>query len=133
VIRDLAARCAVSETALLAGLIVVHAAFPAVLAHFPERADPAVAGYVAVTDCAAMGERYVLVRPGLPDVLVAVADCAWSADAAYRADRGLIADVDAALWVGPWRPQRGELWDPLRRAAYLAERQPARAGPMRPM
>lgn len=118
--------------ALLAGLIVAHAAFPTVLASYPERADPTAAGYVAVTDCAMMGQRLVLVRPGLPDVLVAVADCAWPEDAAYRARMGYIADVDTALWAGPWRPQYAELWEPTARAAYLESllvwpRGPARA------
>jgi hypothetical protein len=116
-------------SALLAGWIVVHAAFPAVLDTFPERADPAVAGYVAVTDCAMMGQRLVLVRPGLPDVLLAVADCAWPAHAQYREERGYIADVDEALWFGAWIPQRAELWLPAARAAYLAEIVPAQLGP----
>ena len=118
--------------ALLAGLIVAHVAFPAVLANFPERADPTVAGYVAVTDCAMMGQRLVLVRQGEPDVLVAVADCAWASHASDRAEQGLIADVDVALWTGPWRPQYAELWEPAARAAYLESllfwpRGPARA------
>lgn len=106
--------------AIAAGLIVVHAAFPAVLAGFPERVDPGVAGYVAVNDCAMLGQRLVLVRPGQPDVLVAVADCAWAKDVPYRERMGYIADVDAALWAGPWRPQEAELWTPAARAIFLA-------------
>ena len=96
--------------ATMAGVILVHNAFPGVLAAFPERRDPAVAGYVATNDCAQLGQRLVLVRPGLPDALVAVADCAWAHDVAWRDQHGYIADVDAALWVGPWIPQRAELW-----------------------
>lgn len=115
--------------AFLSGWIVVHAAFPAVLAAFPERTDETVAGYVAVTDCAMIGERLVLVRPGLPDVLVAVADCAWPAHTKYREARGYIADVDEALWHGPWIPQRAELWLLADRAAHLAEIVPVQLGP----
>ena len=107
-------------TALLAGWIVVHAAMPAVLANHPERADPTVAGYVAVSDCAMIGQRLVLVRPGQPDALVAVADCAWEQHVAYREANGLIADVDEAIWEGPWIPQPAELWLPEARAALLA-------------
>lgn len=98
------------STAVLAGVILVHAAFPGVLATFPERRDPGVAGYVATNDCAQLGQRLVLVRPGQPDVLVAVADCAWAHHVEWRNQRGYIADVDAALWVGPWIPQQAELW-----------------------
>lgn len=104
--------------ALLAGLIVVHAAMPAVLERFPERRDPGVAGYVAVDDCDMIGRRLVLVRPGLPDVLVAVADCAWPEDVAYRQELGYIADVDAAIWQGPWLPRYAELWRPEDRAEW---------------
>ena len=97
-------------TAVLAGTILVHDAFPGVFAAFPERRDPTVAGYVATNDCAQLGQRLVLVRPGQPDVLVAVADCAWAHHVAWRERRGYIADVDSRLWVGPWIPQRAELW-----------------------
>ena len=114
---------------LVAGLIVVHAAFPAVLANYPERADAGVAGYVAVDDCGWMRRHLVLVRPGLPDVLVAVADCAQAAHVPYRRRMRYIADVDASLWTGPWRPQAAELWTPPARALFLANaagaRQPA--------
>ena len=92
------------------GTILVHAAFPAVLANYPERRDGGVAGYVATNDCEQIGQRFVLVRPGLPDALVAVADCAQDWHVNWRKRQGYIADVDAALWVGPWRPQSGELW-----------------------
>lgn len=95
---------------ITAGLIVVHAAMPAVLDTYPERRDPTVAGYIAVNDCAQLGQHYVLVRDGHPDALVAVADCAWAHHVAYRNQHGYIADVDAKLWAGAWVPQPAELW-----------------------
>lgn len=104
--------------ALFSGLIVLHAVMPAVLANFPERVQDGVDGYVAVSDCAMIGQRLVLVRPGLPDALVAVADCAAADDVAYRAQAGYIADVETALWAGPKRPQPAELWRPEDRAQW---------------
>ena len=92
------------------GMILVHDAFPAVFAAYPERRDPGVQGYVATNDCADMGRHFVLVRRGQPDVLVAVADCAQERHVAWRQANRFIADVDKALWVGPWIPQRAELW-----------------------
>ena len=99
-------------TALLAGWIVVHAAFPQVLNNYPERIDNSVAGYVAVDDCGMMGRHLVLVRRGVPDVTLAVADCANPAHLAYRQAMGYVADVDANpnVWRGPWVPQWAELW-----------------------
>ena len=96
---------------VLSGTILVHDAFPAVLAAYPERRDDSVSGYVATNDCGQLGQHLVLVRPGQPDVLVAVADCAWAHHVEWRTANGYIADVDAALWVGPWIPQQAELWD----------------------
>lgn len=102
------------------GRIVIHDAFPAVLKNFPERVDPGVDGYIGTTDCSEIGQRFVLVRQGVPDALVAVADCAWSYHAAYRQQMDLIADVDRKLWVGPERPQEAELWPIGLRRAYVA-------------
>jgi hypothetical protein len=96
--------------ALLTGLIVAHAAFPAVFATYPERQQDGVDGYVALSDCSEIGNQYVLVRQGLPDALVAVADCAQARHVAQRSDQGLIADVDVALWRGGMWPQEAELW-----------------------
>ena len=105
-------------TALYTGLIVLHAAMPAVLANFPERVQANVDGYVAVSDCSMVGQRLVLVRPGLTDALVVVADCAAAEDVAYRARVGYIADVETALWAGPERPLPAELWRPENRALW---------------
>ena len=95
---------------VIAGTILVHNAFPAVLATYPERVDNSVAGYIATNDCAQLGQRLVLVRKGQPDALVAVADCAWTHHVAWRERNGYIADVDARLWTGAWIPQPAELW-----------------------
>ena len=105
-------------TAILVGWIVVHAAFPQVLNNYPERIDDTVAGYVAVDDCGLMGDHLVLVRPGIPDVTLAVADCANPVHIPYRQSNGYIADVDAAVWRGAWTPQWAELWTPDARARY---------------
>lgn len=105
-------------SAILVGWIVVHAAFPVVLDNYPERADDTVSGYVAVDDCGMLGKHLVLVRPGVPDVTLAVADCANPAHVQYRNERGLIADVDAAVWRGAWFPQRAELWTVPARERY---------------
>jgi hypothetical protein len=94
----------------LAGLIVAHAAFPAVFLHYPERQQGGVDGYIAVNDCSEIGNRYVLVRQSLPDALVAVADCAQAQHVQYRNEQGLIADVDTTLWIGGYWPQPAELW-----------------------
>lgn len=102
----------------MTGLIVAHAAFPAVFLSYPDRRDPDVDGYIAVNDCAEIGNRYVLVRQGLPDALVAVADCAQARHVSYRNEQGLIADVDVALWHGGYWPQPAELWRPADRAAW---------------
>ena len=116
-------------SAILTGHILVHDAFPGIFERFPERQDPGVQGYVAVNDCGELGERYVLVRRDLPDVLVAVADCAWRHDVAWREANGYIADVGAAIWQGPWRPQYAELWPVAARAEYWASFvPPARPG-----
>lgn len=104
------------------GKIVLHNAFPAVLKNFPERVQSGVDGYIATDDCAEIGQRFVLVRPGLPDALVAVADCAWEADVPYRESMGYIADVDALLWDGPERPQPAQLWPPALRRVFLIAR-----------
>ena len=96
--------------AVFAGLIVAHAAFPAVFATYPERQQDGVDGYVALSDCSEIGNQYVLVRQGLPDALVAVADCAQARHVAQRSDQGLIADVDVAVWRGGMWPQEAELW-----------------------
>lgn len=101
------------------GKIVLHDAMPRVLVNFPERAQVGVDGYVATTDCVEIGRRFVLVRPGLPDALVAVADCAWEQDAHYRNLMGYIADVDRALWKGAERPQDAQLWPVGLREAFL--------------
>ena len=105
-------------TPVYIGLIVAHAAFPAVFATYPQRQFEGVDGYVGVSDCSEMGRFFVLVRRGQPDVLVAVADCAADQHVAVRASRGLIADVDVALWRGPWREQPAELWRPADRARW---------------
>ena len=110
---------------ILSGQIVAHSAFPQVFERYPDRRDPGVQGYVAVNDCSELGNRYVLVRPGQRDVLVAVADCAWAYHVPYRESRGLIADVDEAIWTGPWRPQYAELWTVDARAAWWAGIVPA--------
>ena len=96
--------------ALLTGLIVAHAAFPAVFANYPERQQDGVDGYVALSDCNEIGNRYVLVRQGIRDMLVAVADCAQARHVQGRSDKGLIADVDIAVWRGGMWPQEAELW-----------------------
>ena len=96
--------------AFLTGLIVAHAAFPAVFATYPERQQDGVDGYIALSDCSEIGNWYVLVRQGIPDALVAVADCAQARHVAQRSDQGLIADVDIALWRGGMWPQEAELW-----------------------
>lgn len=102
-----------------AGEIVLHNAFPAVLQNFPERVQDGVDGYIATDDCGEMGDLFVLVRPGTPDVLVAVADCAWQSDVPYRRRMGYIADVDRQVWVGPEVPQEAELWPVGLRQSYL--------------
>lgn len=107
--------------ALLTGLIVAHAAFPAVFANYPERQQDGVDGYVALSDCGEIGNRYVLVRQGIPDMLVAVADCAQARHVAQRSDKGLIADVDIALWRGGMWPQEAELWRVDDRARWFAQ------------
>lgn len=94
----------------MTGLIVAHAAFPAVFLHYPERQQPGVDGYIALNDCDEIGNRYVLVRQGQPDALVSVADCAQARHVEYRNEQGLIADVDVALWSGGYWPQPAELW-----------------------
>ena len=96
--------------AVFAGLIVAHAAFPAVFATYPERQQDGVEGYIALSDCGEIGNRYVLVRQGIRDMLVAVADCAQARHVAQRGDQGLIADVDVAIWRGGMWPQEAELW-----------------------
>ena len=106
--------------ALFAGLIVAHAAFPAVFATYPERQQDGVDGYVALSDCSEIGNRYVLVRQGVPDMLVAVADCAQAAHVARRAAEGLIADVQwPEAWTGGYFPQMAELWRVDDRARWL--------------
>lgn len=96
--------------AALSGTILVHNAFPAVLERYPERRDNSVAGYIATNSCADLGKHFVLVRRGQPDVLVAVADCAWAQHVEWRNQHGYIADVDSRLWRGLWVPQPAELW-----------------------
>lgn len=104
----------------MVGLIVVHAAFPAVFEIYPARQSttPEVRGYIAVNDCNWMGRELVLVRRGEPDALTVVADCAASQHVSLRNRLSYIADVDADIWVGPWVPQKAELWTPSARAAY---------------
>ena len=106
--------------AVRGGRIVLHDAFPAVLANYPDRVRDDVDGYIATDSCAELGQTIVLVRPGVPDALVAVADCAWDYHVPYRQRMGYIADVDRKLWVGPERPQEAELWPVGLRRAYLA-------------
>lgn len=96
--------------AILIGFIVIHAAFPEVFLTYPERKSDEVAGYVAVNDCAQIGRRYVLVRHGLPDVLVQVADCAQPRHVPWRRAEGIVADVDINVWHGGQWPQWAELW-----------------------
>lgn len=105
--------------AVFAGLIVAHAAFPAVFVTYPERQQDGVDGYIALNDCGEMGHRFVLVRKGLPDALVAVADCAQARHVEGRNAKGLIADVDVALWIGGMWPQEAELWRVADRARWL--------------
>ena len=86
--------------------------FPPCSPHYPERQQDDVAGYIALSDCSEIGNRYVLVRSGFPDVLVAVADCAQAEHVAYRNEQGLIADVDVmsgAAASGRNRPRCGGL------------------------
>lgn len=104
---------------ILVGMIVAHAAFPAVFLNHPERQQDGVDGYIALSDCSEIGNRYVLVRDGQPDALVAVADCAASQHLAYRELEGLIADVEQRIWTGGYWPQLAELWRPGDRARYL--------------
>lgn len=106
-------------TPFLTGLIVAHAAFPAVFANYPERQQDGVAGYIALSDCREIGNRYVLVRAGQPDALVAVADCANEKHVSYRQAQGLIADVDVMLWRGGYWPQPAEIWRVDDRARWL--------------
>lgn len=90
---------------------MAHAAFPAVFANYPERQQDGVDGYVALSDCAEIGNWYVLVRAGQPDALVAVADCAADKHVARRAAEGLITDVQwPEAWTGGYFPQMAELW-----------------------
>ena len=89
---------------------MAHAAFPAVFATYPERQTEGIDGYIALSDCGEIGNRYVLVRQGVPDMLVAVADCAQARHVEQRNDQGLIADVDVAIWIGGMWPQEAELW-----------------------
>jgi hypothetical protein len=117
--------------AVRAGRIVLHDAFPAVLANYPERVQDGVDGYIATNSCEELGQTFVLVRPGVPDALVAVADCAWDYDIPYRQRMGYIADVDRRLWVGPERPQEAQLWPVGLRRVYLALQ--AREHELRPM
>ena len=98
-------------TPFLTGLIVAHAAFPAVFATYPERQQDGVEGYIALSDCGEIGNRYVLVRALQPDMLVAVADCPAAQHVARRAAEGLIADVQwPEAWTGGYFPQEAELW-----------------------
>lgn len=106
--------------AVLAGVITLHSAMPAVLANFPDRACPECAGYVATADCSEIGRRFVLVMHGR-DYLVQAADCLAAADA--PGNRRMfggewIADVDEALWSGPAVPQTAELWPVNARRLY---------------
>ena len=86
--------------------------------HYPERQVDGVDGYIAVNDCSEIGNRYVLVRKGQPDALVAVADCAAAQHVTYRNEQGLIADVDVRIWTGGYWPQEAELWRVADREAY---------------
>ena len=79
-------------------------------ATYPERQTEGVDGYIALSDCAEIGNQYVLVRQGVRDMLVAVADCAQTAHVQGRRDQGLIADVDVNVWRGGMWPQEAELW-----------------------
>lgn len=112
-------------SAILTGQILVHDVMPQVLDAYPERRDPGVQGYIATNDCAELGRRFVLVRPGQPDVLVAVADCAWSHHRDWRERHGYIADVATEVWRGPWMPQYAELWPVEARAEWWASIVPA--------
>lgn len=75
-------------------------------------------GYIGVNDCGEMGNLYALVRSGVPDAVVAVADCAQARHVAFRERMGYIADVDIAVWDGPEIPQEAELWPLEERAVY---------------
>lgn len=101
------------------GRIVLHDAMGTVLRAYPERWQPGVDGYVAVDDCRRIGERLVLVRPGQPDALVAVADCARTQDVSYRRRMDYIADVGRSIWRGPEIPQDAELWSVDSRSEWM--------------
>ena len=108
--------------AVLAGLVTVHAAVNTVLAVFPQWQCQRCDGYIALESCRSRGRYYVL-RYHSQDYLVRSIDCLNPADKESH-DRywsmvgPWIADVDEALWQGPWVPQRAEVW-PL--ATYLRD------------
>ena len=95
------------------GIVTLHLAMPAVIANYPNRADPTVDGYIARADCDEMGRRYVLELDGR-DYLVAVADCAAVRDLPhieYTFGGDWLADVDATLWGDlPRYPIEATLW-----------------------
>lgn len=95
------------------GIITLHLAMPAVIANYPNRANPTVDGYIATVDCADMGRRFVLELAG-QSYLVAVADCANVRDVAhieYTFGGRWIADVDEQTWGDlPRYPQEATLW-----------------------
>jgi hypothetical protein len=60
-----------------------------------------VAGYVAVNDCARVGEVATLVDPGGREWRVLVADCGGAevnGGAAWMTTNNIVAELDAALW-----------------------------------
>ena len=60
-----------------------------------------VAGYVAVNDCARVGEVATLVDPGGREWRVLVADCGGAevnGGAAWMTANNIVAELDAGLW-----------------------------------
>jgi len=91
--RDVQARAAAARSCV-AGEATLHNAWAGVFAHFPERLDEAVDGYVAVADCGEMG-RYKRLYLGGRWFRVRVADCRNPAD---EATMEWLVDVDYRLW-----------------------------------
>lgn len=61
----------------------------------------AVAGYIAVNDCARVGERVTLVDPSGREWPVLVADCGGAepeGGAAWMTRNGIVAELDWPLW-----------------------------------
>lgn len=76
------------------GHATLHNAWAGVFAHFPERIDPTVDGYIATADCSEIGEYRIMAFGGRL-WRVRVADCLNRHDAPSP---GWVADIDYRIW-----------------------------------